>query len=160
MNVKSLSLAVMVTGFMGAVGYSAGMSSLSGGRYMATLSPSVDEQTADRIEKRLGKIREISMNDVKPEDSSLHFTVKDDRTVDVSRIKDAIKAAAPNVTIGEPVLNSDANAMGAANTTPSATTVNPTATSETRPNIPDNSLHKDKKNTSQTTGGERTGTAY
>ncbi len=78
------------------------VSQLTGGEYMATLTPAVTEETADRIETHLKTIQELTMIDVKPKDSTVHFTVKDNAQVDYAMIKDAVKKAAPNTKVSDP----------------------------------------------------------
>jgi hypothetical protein len=97
---------------------------LTPGKYVSTLSPSVDEQSADKIEKQLKQIQEIRAIDVKPRDSSLHFTVKNNSQVDLASITHAIMNAAPGVSVSEPVLESVPAITGAApveTPTPSST---------------------------------------
>lgn len=97
---------------------------LAEGKYMATLSPSVDEKTADKIESELGKVKGIGSVDVEPEDSSLHFTVKKDASITMENVTTALNVAAPSTTVGEPmsedVPDSDNKGMGTTGTeTPS-----------------------------------------
>jgi hypothetical protein len=96
--IQSLALGLLLTSSAYA------LSELSGGKYVATLTPAVDERTADRIETQLKTIGELSMIDVKPRDSTVHFTVKDNSVVEYGRVKDAIKKAAPKVDVSDPAM--------------------------------------------------------
>jgi len=111
----SLLSIALVAGWAPAAG-----TQLSPGKYVATLTPRVDEKTADKIEKQLGQIQEIGSIDVKPRDSSLHFTVKDKAQADLTRIDDAVKTAAPGTAVTEPVMESASSTPGgpAAETSP------------------------------------------
>lgn len=93
---RSLALGLLVASSVYAI------SQLTAGEYMATLTPSVTEDTADRIEAQLKTIEELTMIDVKPKDSTVHFTVKDNAQVDYAMIKDAVKKAAPHTKVGDP----------------------------------------------------------
>src|SRR5882724_10390477 len=84
-NTKPLLLSLMGIA-LSAAGLSAMGTPLLAGKYISTISPSVSEKQADKIEKQLGQIQEIQSIDVKPKDSTVHFTVKDNATVDVARI--------------------------------------------------------------------------
>ena len=89
---------------------------LSAGKYQAQISPSVDPQAANSIEKSLNNIHEIGAIKVNSSDSSVHFRVNEGRQVDLARLDAAIKAADPNVTLTLPIptdaQTSDASASG------------------------------------------------
>lgn len=94
---------------------------LPSGKYTAQLTPAVNEKSADTIEKQLDQIQEINAIDVKPKDSTLHFTVKDNAQVDWARITNAVKAAAPTTAVGQPMqeaASSSATGTGATGTPP------------------------------------------
>jgi hypothetical protein len=80
---------------------------LGPGKYTVSVSPQFDEQTADRIEKGLDSIKQLTSIDAKPADSSIHFKVKDDARLDVAQLKDAVKAAVPDAQVGEPQKDSN-----------------------------------------------------
>lgn len=117
MNAKPVLLSIIGVA-LATTGLSAAGTQLSAGKYMCTLSPSVSEQQADKIEKQLGKIQEIRSIDVKPKDSTLHFTVKDKATVDLARINDAVEAAAAGTSVGEPTAEPTSSPSGATGTSP------------------------------------------
>jgi hypothetical protein len=82
---------------------SAQTESLAEGKYTATLTPSVDKDAADKIKSELKKVDQIKDIDVKPEDGSLHFTVKDGEQVETSAIESAVKTAAPGTNLSAPM---------------------------------------------------------
>jgi hypothetical protein len=103
MTAKVLSAVLAVSGlaiFMNA----ADMMVLNAGRYVSTISPAVNEAAADRIESQINQLQEISSNDVKTADSSLHFTVKKNAQLDVSKLREAVKAEGGDYSISNPEL--------------------------------------------------------
>jgi hypothetical protein len=117
MNLKPLFLTLLgIT--LASTGLSAAGTQLSAGKYMSILSPSVDEKQADKIEKQLGKIQEIGSIDVKPKDSTLHFTVKDNAQLELARVTNAVKVAVPGTAVGEPTSEPIPGTSGTTGTSP------------------------------------------
>jgi hypothetical protein len=90
--------------FLTAASVYAATEMLSPGTYMATITPAVDSKAASDIESRLSQIGEIKDVAVKPDDSSVHFTVKEREEVALLRLQDAVKTAAPDRLMGTPAI--------------------------------------------------------
>lgn len=78
-------------------------SSQPSGTYKATISPPINATLAKGIEQQLNQIEEIKSVDVSAKDSAVRYTVKPNAEVNVSRLKAAVKVAAPNYTMSDPV---------------------------------------------------------
>jgi hypothetical protein len=83
---------------------------LSAGKYKATLTPKVDSQTADNIEKGLDAVQQISSIKVNAKDSTVKFSVKDGERVNLAQLQDAVKAAAPDAKLGTPKMDENSSA--------------------------------------------------
>ncbi len=82
---------------------SAAPKQIAAGQYVVVLTPNVDETGADLIEQQVGQLTELKAIDVKPKDSRLYFTVKDNVLVDVPRIEATVRQAVPGTTMSEPI---------------------------------------------------------
>jgi hypothetical protein len=119
MNTKFFAAALAALVMATPVMSRAAGNTLPAGKYVATLSPAPTEAVADKIESEVGKIQGLRMIDVKPEQGSLHFTVRDGSAVSESDIQNAVKAAAPDTEVGQAVSEQAPSGSGSGVTTPS-----------------------------------------
>jgi len=83
--------------------------SLTPGRYMASIMPSINEQTGSRLEEAVGKIAGVEKVKADHGDSSLHFTIKNDAKVPVTRIQKIVAKTDSDAVMSEPVLEGSLN---------------------------------------------------
>ena len=79
------------------------------GSYSATLTRPVSSQSADQIQQNLGQIEGLQDVRVRPEDSSVHFSVAANAQVADSHIFHAVETADPGTSINAPVQEPQTN---------------------------------------------------
>jgi len=81
---------------------------LESGKYMAVLTPPVDEAGAASIDKELRKLKELESVSVQSSDSTVHFTVKSGKKLDASKLEKTIMKGAPEIRVlGTPQLETE-----------------------------------------------------
>jgi len=77
---------------------------ISPGRYMASISPSINSSMAGRLEKAIGKIKGLSGAQATSEDSSIHFTLRNGSRVRMADIQKTVADADSGAVMSMPIL--------------------------------------------------------
>lgn len=77
---------------------------LSSGKYMVNVAPPFNADVASHIQETIAKVPGIDSVTVKPGDSAIHFTVKENTQVDPSRLRDALETVDAGAVMDTPIL--------------------------------------------------------
>jgi len=105
MRKNAFLLACVLATFAGsgrAFGATVVFTGLLPGKYVATITPSINDDQADKIRKELRQIDGLRSVNVKSYNSSVHFTVKRGTHVDALQVKNGVKEAVPDSTMSDP----------------------------------------------------------
>jgi hypothetical protein len=75
---------------------------LSAGKYVAAITPDIDEEQALIIQTRLSHMDGLRAVHVKSGTSLAHFTIKEGVRIDPYQVRSAVKAAVPSSYMGNP----------------------------------------------------------
>jgi hypothetical protein len=80
-------------------------SPISPGNYRVSVMPNFNHDIADRIQDKIGKIPGLDDVRTRLEDSSIHFTVKVNTTVDLSQLQKELARVDSGAVMTSPVLD-------------------------------------------------------
>jgi hypothetical protein len=96
---KALWLSVLGTAVLSGLAFA---DILSTGNYMASVTPAIDSDAAGKIAQQLKQFDQLRSVKVNPSDSTVYFTVKKEKEIDLAEVQKAVSTAVPGAMMSNP----------------------------------------------------------